>query len=246
MIRALIVDDEIPARDKLRLWLGGEQDFDIVGEFANGLSAAEPLLRGEVDVAFLDVQMPGMTGLELAAQLEPKFAPLLIFVTAYDAHALSAFDLNAVDYLLKPYDHDRFRRTLDRIRIRMQSNAPRAAQISAARSRTGVSDRLLVPQRDGLRILESENIHWIEADDNYVQIHTAHECFTLRRTLRDLLMQLGERHFMRIHKSIAVNVREIELLTPLFKGDFEVRLRSGRLLRLSRRYTAELFSSMGR
>jgi two-component system LytT family response regulator len=190
--------------------------------------------------------MPGLTGIELAAQLEPDLAPLLVFVTAYDAHALAAFELNAVDYLLKPYDRDRFGRTLDRVRDRLKSAAARAAQVSLARAHTGVSDRLLVPTNEGFRIIESASVHTLEADDNYVHVYTSGQCFVLRRTLRDLLAQLGEQRFVRIHKSAAVNVREIDSLSPLFKGDFEIRLRSGKLLRLSRRYAADLFSLMGR
>ncbi|HWJ35731.1 MAG TPA: LytTR family transcriptional regulator DNA-binding domain-containing protein [Steroidobacteraceae bacterium] len=246
MIQALIVDDEAPARDKLRLWLHDQPDFNIAGEFADGLSAAEGLAARTTDVVFLDVQMPGLTGLELAAQLEPTLAPLLVFVTAYDAHALAAFELNAVDYLLKPYDRDRFERTLDRVRDRLKSVTTRASQVALARAQTGVSDRLLVPTHQGLRMIESASVHSLEADDNYVRAYTSDQCFLLRRTLRDLLVQLGEHRFVRIHKSVAVNIREIDSLTPLFKGDFEIRLRSGKLLRLSRRYAADLFALMGR
>jgi two-component system, LytTR family, response regulator len=245
MIKAFIVDDEAPAREKLRLWLNDTQDFSVIGEFGDGLSAAEGLAERTTDVVFLDVQMPELTGLELAAQLEPALAPLLVFVTAYDAHALAAFELNAVDYLLKPYDRDRFGRTLDRVRDRLKSNDPREAQVSLARTQTGISDRLLVPTADGLRMIESASVHSLEADDNYVHVHTSGQCFILRRTLRDLLVQLGEQRFVRIHKSVAVNIREIDSLTPLFKGDFEIRMRSGKLLRLSRRYAADLFTLMG-
>jgi two-component system LytT family response regulator len=246
MIQSFIVDDEAPAREKLRLWLNDAQGFSVVGEFADGLSAAQGLATHTIDVVFLDVQMPGLTGLELAAQLEPALAPLIVFVTAYDTHALAAFELNAVDYLLKPYDRDRFERTLDRVRDRLKSNGSKAARVSLARAQTGVSDRLLVPTDKGLRMIESASVHSLEADDNYVHVYTSDHCFVLRRTLRDLLVQLGEQRFFRIHKSVAVNIREIDSLTPLFKGDFELRLRSGKLLRLSRRYATDLFTLMGR
>ena len=245
MIRSLIVDDERPAREKLRLWLGGTQDFSVVGESADGLSAARELSVRTIDVVFLDVQMPGLTGLELAAQLEPALAPLLVFVTAHDAHALAAFELNAVDYLLKPYDRDRFGRTLGRVRDRLRVAGSRAPAIDSARAQTGISDRLLVPTAAGLRMIESASVHSLEADDNYVHVYTSTQCFVLRRTLRDLVVQLGETRFVRVHKSVAVNLREIDSLTPLFKGDFEIRMRSGKLFRLSRRYTAQLFALMG-
>jgi two-component system, LytTR family, response regulator len=245
MIRALIVDDEEPARAKLRLWLGNHPDMEISGEFADGLSAAHAIASSAADVVFLDVQMPGLTGLEVAAQLETSEAPLLVFVTAYDAHALAAFDLNAVDYLLKPYDEERFCRALDRVRDRLRSPNRQASVVQLARAQTGVRDRLLVPSGGGLRLIESVAIHVLEADDNYVQVYTADQRYLLRRTLRDLLLQLGEERFARIHKSVAVNIAEIDTVAPLFKGDHELRLRSGKLLRLSRRYAAALFSRIG-
>jgi two-component system, LytTR family, response regulator len=246
MISVIIVDDEEPARGKLRRWLGSEPDVGIVGEFADGLSAAHSIASRAPDVVFLDIQMPGLSGLQLAAQLEPATSPLLVFVTAYDAHALAAFDLNAVDYLLKPYDEERFRRALERVRDRLGAPEHRQSAVRVARQQTGTSDHLLVPAGEGLRLIDCTAIHSLEADDNYVHVHTAERSYLLRRTLRDLLQQLGEQRFVRIHKSVAVNIAEIDALTPLFKGDYELRLRSGKLLRLSRRYTAELFSRTGR
>jgi two-component system, LytTR family, response regulator len=246
MMRAVIVDDEEPARAKLRRWLGSERDIEIAGEFADGLAAAHAIITSPPDVVFLDVQMPGLSGLQVAAQFEPEAAPLVVFVTAYDAHALAAFDLNAVDYLLKPYDEERFRRALDRLRGRLRSPEKRGSAVRMAREQTGVSDRLLVPAGDGLRLIDSAGIHSLEADDNYVHVHTAGQTYVLRRTLRDLLQQLGEQRFVRIHKSVAVNIAEIDALSPLFKGDYELRLRSGKLLRLSRRFAADLFGRTGR
>ena len=245
MIRILIVDDEAPARDKLRRWLAEQADVALVGECGDGLEAAASIVRLQPDAVFLDIQMPGMSGLEVAAQLEPALAPLLVFVTAYDEHAIKAFDLNAIDYLLKPYDKERLHKTLDRLRGRRgEAVAANAAAISTARAHTGSSGRLLVPQGEQLQLIHASSIHWIEADDNYVHVHTAQARYMLRRTLADLLLQLGER-FTRIHKSAAVNLAEVKSLSPLFKGDHEVHLRSGAVLRLSRRYKDELFGRMG-
>jgi two-component system, LytTR family, response regulator len=246
MIRAVIVDDEEPARAKLRRWLEREPYMEITGEYADGLSAAQAIMAGSADLVFLDIQIPGLDGLQLAAQLEPQTSPLLVFVTAYDAHALEAFDLNAVDYLLKPYDDERFRRALERVRKRFDGSDPRGSAVRMARTQTGISERLLVPASDGLRMIDCAGIHSLEADDNYVHVHTGEQEYLLRRTLRDLLQQLGEQHFVRIHKSAAVNIAEIDALAPLFKGDYEVRLRSGRLLRMSRRYASNLFGRTGR
>ncbi len=245
MMRVLIVDDEAPARDKLRRWLAEQPDIALIGECADGVEAAAAIANLQPDAVFLDIQMPGMSGLEVAAQLEPAQAPLLVFVTAYDEHAIKAFDLNAVDYLLKPYDKDRLHKTLERIRAR-RGEAPGAAAsaVRTARAQTGSSERLLVPNGEQLQLIEASSIQWLEADDNYVHVHTAQARFMLRRTLADLLLQLGGR-FARIHKSAAVNIAEVKALSPLFKGDHELELQSGVKLRLSRRYRDELFARLG-
>jgi two-component system, LytTR family, response regulator len=186
-----------------------------------------------------------MSGLEVAAQLEPALAPLLVFVTAFDAHAVKAFDLNAVDYLLKPYDKDRLHKTLARLRGRRgDAPAASAAAVRTARAQTAASSRLLVPRGDALQLIDASSIHWLEADDNYVLVHTAQVRYMVRRTLSDLLEQLGPA-FTRIHKSAAVNIAEVKSLSPLFKGDHEVHMRSGAVLRLSRRFKDELFGRMG-
>jgi two-component system LytT family response regulator len=243
MMRVLVVDDEAPARDKLRRWLGEQPDVELLGECADGLAAAAAIDKLGPDVVFLDIQMPGLSGLEVAAQLEPEAAPLIVFVTAFDEHAIKAFELDAVDYLLKPYDKDRLKKSLGRLRVRREP-AVAGAAVRAARLRTGSSDRLLVPQGAGLELLDARAIHWLEADDNYVHVHTAQARFMLRRTLADLLLQLGGR-FARIHKSAAVNIAEVKALSPLFKGDHELELQSGVKLRLSRRYRDELFARLG-
>jgi two-component system LytT family response regulator len=242
-MRALIVDDEAPARDKLRRWLAEHADIEIAGEASDGLAAAAALESLKPDVAFLDIQMPGLSGLEIATQLEPADAPLIVFVTAFDEHAIKAFDLNAVDYLLKPYDKDRLRKTLERLRQRAGASRDAArSAVRTAREHLGSSERLLVPRGESLELIEAHEIHWLEADDNYVHVHAAGGKYLLRRTLGDLLVQLGEQRFARIHKSAAVNIAEIASLSPLFKGDHEVLLKGGQTLRLSRRYKDELFA----
>jgi two-component system LytT family response regulator len=243
-MKVLIVDDEAPARDKLRRWLGAHADIEIAGEAADGLAAAAAIGKLAPDAVFLDIQMPGLSGLEVAAQLEAGTAPLLVFVTAFDEHAIRAFDLNAVDYLLKPYDRDRLEKTLHRLSER-RGQAAKSPAVQTARAQTRSSDRLLVPRGEQLELIEAGAIHWLEADDNYVHVHTATTSYLVRRTLADLLEQLGDR-FLRIHKSTAVNLAEVATLSPLFKGDHEVRLRSGKLLRLSRRFKDELFGRMQR
>lgn len=246
MIRAVIADDEPPARTKLRAWLEEQPDIEVVAQSVDGLGAAEAIEKWRPDVAFLDIQMPGLSGLEVAAQLEPASAPLLVFVTAFDEHAIKAFELSAIDYLLKPYDKDRLLKTLTRVRGRIRDSAVRLAAVTTAREQTDSAARLLVPDGARLRLIESSSIEWLEADDNYVHVHTPGKQYLLRRALQDLLAQLGERQFARIHKSAAVNIAAIQALSPLFKGDYEVLMRDGTTLRLSRRYKDALFARLGR
>ena len=165
-MRVVIVDDEAPARAKLRRWLEHHQDVEIVGECADGFSAARLIETAEPDAAFVDVQMPGINGLQLAAQFESGSAPLIVFVTAYDAHALQAFDLNAVDYVLKPYDEERFKRTLERVRVRLATANGRTDAVQVARAEPGANQRLLVPVGAELRLIEAHSIHFLQADDN--------------------------------------------------------------------------------
>jgi len=245
MIRILIADDEAPAREKLERWLAAQTGMTVVGAVADGMSAAESIERLRPDAAFLDIRMPVLSGLEVAAQLEPSTAPSIVFVTAFDEHALKAFELNAVDYLLKPYDQPRFERTVQRLRERLPLPQSGAAAVAAGRSQTPDCKRLLVPDRERLQLIDTASIEWLEADGNYVHVHTATRSYLLRRSLQDLLAQLGEQRFVRIHRSTAASLDCIESLSPLFKGDYEVHLRNGRTLRLSRRYRDAVFARMG-
>jgi two-component system, LytTR family, response regulator len=253
MIRVLIVDDEAPARAKLQRWLSEQPDLQVIGEADNGLQAAEQIERGQPQLVFLDIQMPGLSGLEVAAQLDSAQAPLLVFVTAFDEHAVKAFELNAVDYLLKPYDKDRLLKTLARVRERLGQHrdlnaataSPAVATARRLQQAQGCATRLLVPMGESLQLLDVDRIHWCEADDNYIHLHTAQQRYTLRRTLHDLLAQLNPRQFIRVHKSAAVNLQEIATLEPLFKGDYEIVLRSGQAVRMSRRYSEDLLGLLG-
>jgi two-component system LytT family response regulator len=246
MIRTLIADDEPPARDKLARWLGEHGDVQVVSVARDGIGAAEAIAELRPQLAFLDIQMPGLSGLEIAAQLEAATAPLLVFVTAFDEHAVRAFDLDAIDYLLKPYDKERLNKCLGRVRARLTDSGARAAAVKAARAQVNQSGRLLVPVGEQLQLIDIDSIEWLEADDNYVHVHAVGSHYLLRRTLSDLLVQLGEQRFVRIHKSIAANLMQIQSLAPLFKGDYEVVLRNGKRLRMSRRYREAVFARMGR
>lgn len=227
MIRAVIVEDEAPARDKLRRWLQQEPDIEIVGEAEDGLSAIRVLADSNPDVVFLDIRIPEIDGLELADRLTAQGAPVIVFVTAHAEHAATAFDIDAVDYLLKPYDKERFDRCMARVRQKAagRANAPRP---------------LIVPVRGELRLLDGKAILWVQSEDNYVRIHTRERDYLLRRTLQDLLSTMDPRQFLQIHRSCAVNIGEIASLRPMLHGDAEIELHTGKRLRVSRRYRQAL------
>lgn len=239
-MRVMIVDDERPARDRLRRLLAQEADVASVTEARDGVEALELIARERPDVVLLDIQMPEVSGLELAASL-PAPAPLVVFVTAYDQHAIAAFDANAIDYLLKPFDHARLRRALTRVRARMaQPPAPGAAAPVLA---TQPVRQLLIAERGATRIVPVEQIQWLETADNYVVLHTAAGQPLMRQTLAGLLLQLGE-PFVRCHRRAAVQLAWVEALLPLDKGDGELLLRGGARVPCSRQYRAGVLDAL--
>lgn len=246
MMRVVIAEDEKPAREKLARLIGEHEDIELIAQCADGFEAARAIERAHPDAVLLDIQMPGLSGLDVAAQLSAEEAPLVVFVTAFDEHAVRAFEVSAVDYLLKPYDRERLEQGLRRVRERLEDRRARQTAVAIARSYSNAAERLLVPEKEVLRLIDTATIESLEADDNYVHVHTATKDYVLRRTLQDLLAQLGEQRFVRIHKSAAVNIASIQSFTPLFKGDYDVKLASGRELRMSRRYKDSLFARLGR
>ncbi|HTQ99092.1 MAG TPA: LytTR family DNA-binding domain-containing protein [Candidatus Acidoferrum sp.] len=249
MIKVLIADDEAPARLKLARWLAEHDDLQLVGEADNGLAALQLIAELKPDLVLLDIQMPGHSGLEVAAQLDADASPLLVFVTAYDEHAIKAFELAALDYLLKPYDKQRLQKMLERVRARLASGERADAAVATARQLQQARcplTHLVVPVGERLQVIDADTIDWIESDDNYVHLHIGSGHYSLRRTLVELLAQLDPQRFVRIHKSAAVNIAAIASLEPLFKGDYEVKLRSGKALRLSRRFKDQALVLLGK
>lgn len=230
-MRILIVDDERPARDKLRRLLAQEADVSELAEARDGVEALEQIAAFKPDVVFLDIQMPEVSGIELAASL-PAPAPLIVFATAYDEYAIRAFDANAIDYLLKPYDQARLQRALERVRQRLRVPQPPAAFDSGHAVR-----QLLVTERGVTRVIKVDLVQWIETADNYVVLHTAAEAPLMRQTLAGLLDKLGPR-FVRCHRRAAVQLDWIESVVALDKGDCELLLRGGARVPCSRQYRA--------
>jgi two-component system LytT family response regulator len=239
-MRLLIVDDERPARARLRRMLAQDNGIEAVEEAADGIEALEKIPDFAPDALFLDIQMPELSGLELAASL-PAPAPLVVFVTAFDEYAVRAFDTNAIDYLLKPFDRERLQRALQRLRerLRTQEAAPPLPDLGPAHP----VRQLLVPDRGGMRVLRVADIQWIETADNYVVLHTPGGAPLLRQTLTTLLGQLGAR-FVRCHRRAAVQLDWIEHVVPLDKGDSELVLRGGARVPCSRQYRAALLERL--
>jgi two-component system LytT family response regulator len=247
-IRVLIVDDEAHARGRLRQSLKDEPDFEIIGECANGRGALEAIRRDRPDLVFLDIQMPRLTGFEVCAQLSDEGTPLpfIIFCTAYDQYALKAFEVHAIDYLLKPFDRERFKQALAHARAQLQrvqpaSADPRLAELlNALHVGAKQHDRLVFKEDNRVIFVRTNTIDWLEADGNYVRIHCGSESHYVRETLAGLEAQLPGDKFMRVSRSAIVNLDRIKEFQPLFYGDYAVILQTGAKLTLSRNYRDRL------
>ncbi len=251
MIRALIADDEPLARERLRTLLAAEPDVDLVAECSDGQETADALARHRPDVLFLDVQMPERDGFRLLDGLAPGTAPLVVFVTAYPEYAVRAFDAAAADYLLKPFDRERFSRTMARVRERLRGGPELRAELATLlmtlRERpSGHSGH--IPVRAGQRtvLVKIEEIDWIESAGNYVTLHVGAQEHLLRETLSELETKLSSRQFVRVHRTAIVNLDRIQSLVPTPHGDHRLILRDGRELTLSRTYRARLEQLLGR
>ena len=245
-IRTLIVDDEAPARARIRQLLKGESDFEVIGECANGRQAVAAIQTQRPDLVFLDVQMPRLGGLEVCAAIADGAMPLVIFVTAYDQHALQAFEVHAIDYLLKPFDRERFQKSLRHARDQLRrgdsglSNPHLAALLENLKPAAKQRDRLAFKSNGRVLFVRIEEIDWIEADGNYVQLRVGNVSHQLRETISGLETQLPGDRFMRISRSVIVNLDRIKELQPMFYGDYAVILQGGARLTLSRNFRDRL------
>ena len=259
MIRTLIVDDEPAARAAIRTLLAGDPDLLVLGECADGRSALAAIRDDPPDLLFLDVQMPEMDGFTMLGQVEPDQLPVVVFVTAYDQYALRAFDAHALDYLLKPFDDERFRQAVGRAKQQVRQGKLGAlsqqllalldgtAPPAAKTARNGQYLKRLVIKAGGrVTILGVRDIDWIEADGDYVKIHAGKTWHLLRETMKHLEAQFDPVRFVRIHRSTIVNVERIKELQPYFRGEYVVILHDGTSLKLSRGYKEHLEAALGR
>ena len=261
-IRALIVDDEPAAREAIRALLAEDSDIRIVGECADGRTALRAIANTTPELLFLDVQMPEMDGFSMLRQLDPAHVPVVIFVTAFDQYALRAFDVHATDYLLKPFDDERFRDAVTRAKHSVRAGqlgrvseelralldgvaSPGATPRSAAPGGPYLK-RLVIKSGGRVTLLNVRDIDWIEAEGDYVKIHVGRAWHLLRETMKRLEAQFDPARFVRIHRSTIVNVERIKELQPYFRGEYVVILQDGKSLKLSRGYKEHLESALGR
>lgn len=241
-LRVLLADDEPAVRDELRHVLGGIDGVLVAAECRNGEEALAGIRSGGIDAALLDVRMPGLTGVEVLAALDEGARPPTAFVTAHDEFAVRAFELHAVDYLLKPFDEARVRLTIARLRQRAapRAFAPHEGIEAALRALLEAAprhpDRFVVSRGGRLRVVAAADVEWIEAADNYVRLHGGGEGSLLRETLRSLESRLDPRRFARVHRSAIVNLARVRDLRPLPSGDWEIALAGGDRVPMSRIY----------
>lgn len=251
-IKTLIVDDEPLARDRIKRFLRDEDGVQIVGECKNGAEAIEAIASKDPDLVFLDIQMPEKNGFEVIKALGPKSLPTIIFVTAYDQYALQAFDVHALDYLLKPFNRERIKRAVSRAREHIEHkrlgnlDERLNSLLADLRSERKYLDRLVVKSVGRVFFLKTDEIDWIEAAGNYVKLHVGREAHMIRETMNGIESKLDPDKFLRIHRSTVVNIDRIKELHPMFSGDYAVILRNGTELALSRNYRerfTELFEN---
>ncbi|RMH19114.1 MAG: DNA-binding response regulator [Acidobacteria bacterium] len=252
-IRTIIVDDEPLARDKLRGFLQGEDDVEIVAECGDGKSAVTEIEKLRPDLVFLDVQMPELDGFEVIESLDLDPLPKIVFTTAYDRYALKAFEVHALDYLLKPFDRERFNEALELVRdaIAHRKIDGMRDQLMALledldRKRSRYRDRLVIKSSGRVVFLKVADIDWVDAAGNYVKLHAKGESHLLRETMNRLERKLDPNLFLRIHRSTIVNLERIKELQQQFHGDYLVILKNGQRLTLSRSYREKLQQLLGK
>ena len=250
-IRTVIVDDEPLARRGIRAYLKDERDVEIIAECSNGREAVSVIEEQAPDLVFLDIQMPELDGFGVLEAINVEPLPSIIFVTAYDKYALRAFEVHALDYLLKPFDSERFTRALERARGQIErrsiSDLSHRLQslIDDLKANQKYAERLVIKSAGRIFFLGVEEIDWIEAADNYVRLHAGHNTHLLRETMNKLESRLDPHQFLRVQRSAIINVRRIKELHTMFRGEYEIVLRDGTRLTSGRGYRDRLQELFG-
>ena len=244
--RILIVDDEPLARRRIRSLLAHDSSVDVIGECSDGYKAVSSISELTPDLVFLDVQMPAMDGFEVIKTIGPEQMPTVIFVTAYDQYALKAFEVNALDYLLKPFDRIRFQKTLERAKVMIRGlrngnvNNQLLSLLGDLRREHEIPDRFIIKSGGRVVFLRVEEIDWMSNVGNYVRLHVGRDSHYLRETMTGMEAKLDPDRFMRIHRSTIVNLDRVKEVQPWAKGEYVVIMRDGTRLIMSRRYRERL------
>ena len=245
-IRALIVDDEPLARERIRDLVDRDPEILVAAECGDGLEAIAAIREYAPDLVFLDVQMPEKSGFDVIEEIGVGQLPVIVFVTAHDDYAVRAFEVSALDYLLKPFDEDRFAKTLERAKAQIRSRKPDEFQqrvlsmMEDLRAAPRGLDRLMIKTGGHLVFLRTEEVDWIEAEGNYVRLHVGDVSHLVRETIQSLDDGLDPRRFLRIHRSTIVNLDRVREIQPLVHGEYRVVLTDGTKLTLSRGYRDRL------
>lgn len=250
MIRALIVDDEPLARRRIRTLLDREADVAVVGECGDGPDAVAAIRERHPDVVFLDVRMPGCDGFDVIAAVGRRRMPAVVFVTAFDAHAVRAFEEHALDYLVKPFDDERFAAALDQVRARLAApgraaDARLAGALAAIEASGTWLHRLVVKEEGRLIVVKVEDVDWLAAEDNYVRLHVGRVQYRMRSTLGVLAARLDPDRFLKLNRSQIVAIDRVKELQPAFHGEYLVLLKDGTRLVASRRHRDVVFKRLG-
>ncbi|HEX8267471.1 MAG TPA: LytTR family DNA-binding domain-containing protein [Pyrinomonadaceae bacterium] len=252
-IKVLIVDDEFLGRERIRSLLSEHADIKIVGECVNGRETVEAIQNLKPDLVFLDVQMPKIDGFEVVQIIGTENMPVVIFVTAYDEYAIRAFEINAMDYLLKPFDKERFEKAVDRAKreIKTQESPTEIREnlrelLKEVKNEPIYLKRIPVKSARGTTFVPTEEIDWISAAGHYLELHIGNETHLIREKLSEIETKLDPQMFMRIHRSTIVNLDRIKSLHPIFNGDQLLILKNGRELNLRRNYYDELMIRLTR
>lgn len=245
-VRAIIVDDERLGRQKVRTMLAAHPDIELIAECRNGAEAVETIRAERPQLVFLDVQMPGLDGFDVLREVGPESIPSVIFVTAHDQYAVKAFEVHAIDYLLKPFDRRRFEVSLERARRELQQGDHHACAEKIAALIRDLSeshphaDRLMVRGDGRIFFIRTDDIDWIEGADNYARLHVKRDSHLIRETLGSLEARLDPRKFIRVHRSAIVNVDRIGEIKTLFHGEQTIVLRDGTEIAFGRKFRGRL------
>lgn len=251
-LKLLIVDDEPLARERIREMLRADPQIEVIGDCSNGDDAIEAVRTSRPDLLLLDIQMPGTDGFGVLEALEPHEIPCIIFITAYDQYAVKAFEVYALDYLLKPFDRERFTRAIERAKQHVFKERTRdlndrvLAALNEIKNKPEYLERLVIRTNGHIFFIKTEEIDWLEAEGNYVRLHSGKESYLLRDAISSLENQLDPKKFLRIHRSAIVNINRIQELQPWFHGEYRVILQDGVQLTLSRSYRDKLNELVGK